>query len=80
MGVVGLAENKATQPSLAGAWAELCKNIRLRMIYVFSDLNFIQVWQRSTEASLQLCLTLSSPWSEEAMLCTKQFWPQFDLF
>ena len=23
MGVVGLAENKATQPSLAGAWAEL---------------------------------------------------------
>ena len=24
-GVVGLAENKATQPSLAGAWAELGK-------------------------------------------------------
>ena len=27
VGVVGLAENKATQPSLAGAWAELGKNI-----------------------------------------------------
>ena len=26
MGVVGLAENKATQPSLAGAWAGLGKN------------------------------------------------------
>ena len=25
-GVVGLTENKATQPSLAGAWAELGKN------------------------------------------------------
>ena len=24
-GVVGLAENKATQPNLAGAWAELGK-------------------------------------------------------
>ena len=26
-GVVGLAENKATQPSLAGAWAELGENL-----------------------------------------------------
>ena len=26
VGVVGLAENKATQPSLAWAWAELGKN------------------------------------------------------
>ena len=26
--MVGLAENKATQPSLAGAWAELGKNVK----------------------------------------------------
>ena len=26
-GVVGLTENKATQPSLAGAWAELGKRL-----------------------------------------------------
>ena len=29
MGVVGLAENKATQPSLAEAWAHLAKIIPL---------------------------------------------------
>ena len=28
VGVVGLTENKATQPSLAGAWAELGKRLK----------------------------------------------------
>ena len=31
-GVVGLAENKATQPGLAGAWAEL-GNIMIYTVY-----------------------------------------------
>ena len=30
-GVVGFAENKATQPSLAGAWAELGKKAKCRV-------------------------------------------------
>ena len=40
-GVVGLTENKATQPSLAGAWAELGKIEDIRndrkMIQMFFD-------------------------------------------
>ena len=36
--VVGLAENKATQPSLAGAWAELGNNLRFNL---FPDLSAI---------------------------------------
>ena len=35
MGVVGLAENKATQPSLAGAWAELGNNKVAKFIGLF---------------------------------------------
>ena len=31
MGVVGLAENIATQPSLAGAWAELGNRTNVQM-------------------------------------------------
>ena len=35
-GVVGKAENTATQPSLAGAWAELGKNV------IFDTLNILK--------------------------------------
>ena len=37
VGVVGLAENKATQPSLAGASAELGKTRKLATSYNWSD-------------------------------------------
>ena len=46
MGVVGLADNKATQPSLAGAWAELgkttttflgCDSIELNLVVLFDE-------------------------------------------
>ena len=36
--MVGLAENKATQPSLAGAWAELGN---YAMIAMFSKLSMV---------------------------------------
>ena len=35
-GLVGLAENKATQPSFAGAWAEL-DNIKAKNICIVSQ-------------------------------------------
>ena len=34
VGVVGLAENKATQPSLAGAWAELGNTFYLSAVFL----------------------------------------------
>ena len=34
MGEVGFAENKATQPSLAKAWAELGKRILVKNLFV----------------------------------------------
>ena len=53
MWVVGLAENKATQPSLAGAWAELGNNYNNNMIYISK----IQVTLKYTDD--KICINIS---------------------
>ena len=58
VGVVGLAENKATQPSLAGAWAEL-GNFLGNLESFFSNLERKLTQQRWSKFFLrlgQLCL------------------------